>query len=94
MIRSSGRNWRAHALLGWLLGPCVNERLPVLHWALSMFGMLTGRYTASNAARAGGADISRLPHVAAIGDQWPALTARDIYPQALQAFVDGLLTQT
>jgi hypothetical protein len=38
-------------------------------------------------------DPSRLPHLAAIGNQWPALAARDTYPQALQAFVDGLLAQ-
>lgn len=39
-------------------------------------------------------DPTQLPHLAALGDQWPALAARDTYPQALQAFVDGLLTQT
>ena len=38
-------------------------------------------------------DESQLPHLAAIGDQWPALAGRDTYPQALRAFVDGLLAQ-
>lgn len=38
-------------------------------------------------------DMSRMPRLAAIGDQWPALAARDTYPQALEAFVDGLLAQ-
>jgi AcrR family transcriptional regulator len=38
-------------------------------------------------------DASRMPRLAAIGDQWPALAARDTYPQGLRAFVDGLLTQ-
>ena len=38
-------------------------------------------------------DESRLPHMAALGDQWPAVAARDIYPQGLRAFVDGLLAQ-
>ena len=38
-------------------------------------------------------DASRLPHLAAIGDRWPALAARDIYPEGLRAFVDGLLTR-
>ncbi|MCP2341549.1 TetR/AcrR family transcriptional regulator [Actinomadura rupiterrae] len=38
-------------------------------------------------------DMSALPSLAAIGDQWPALAAQDTYPQALEAFVDGLLTQ-
>jgi hypothetical protein len=38
-------------------------------------------------------DASRVPHLAAIGDQWPALAARDIYPQGLRAFIDGLLAQ-
>ena len=41
----------------------------------------------------GNFDRSRLPHLAALGDQWPALAARDIYPQGLRAFVDGLLAQ-
>lgn len=38
-------------------------------------------------------DASQLPHLAAIGDRWPALAARDIYPSGLRAFVDGLLAQ-
>ena len=38
-------------------------------------------------------DGSRLPRLAALGDQWPTLAARDIYPQGLAAFVDGLLAQ-
>jgi AcrR family transcriptional regulator len=38
-------------------------------------------------------DASRLPHLAAIGDQWPALAAHDTYPQGLRALVDGLLAQ-
>ncbi|TCO50890.1 TetR/AcrR family transcriptional regulator [Actinocrispum wychmicini] len=38
-------------------------------------------------------DESRLPHLAAVADRWPALTSRDTYPQGLRAFVDGLLAQ-
>lgn len=38
-------------------------------------------------------DASQVPHMAAIGDQWPALAARDTYPQGLRVFVDGLLAQ-
>jgi AcrR family transcriptional regulator len=41
----------------------------------------------------GDIDAARLPRLAAIGDQWPALAARDVYPEALQAFVDGLLAR-
>ena len=41
----------------------------------------------------GAIDASRLPRLAALGDQWPALAARDTYPQGLDAFVDGLLAQ-
>ncbi|HWM73167.1 MAG TPA: TetR/AcrR family transcriptional regulator [Nocardioides sp.] len=40
----------------------------------------------------GGIDPARLPHLAAIGDQWPAIAARDTYPRHLVAVVDGLLT--
>jgi AcrR family transcriptional regulator len=38
-------------------------------------------------------DASRLPRLAAVGDQWPALAARDTYLQGVRAFVDGLLAQ-
>jgi AcrR family transcriptional regulator len=36
-------------------------------------------------------DATRLPRLAAIGDQWPALAARDTYAAGLRALVDGLL---
>jgi AcrR family transcriptional regulator len=36
-------------------------------------------------------DPSRLPRLAALGDQWPAVAARDTYKQGLRAFVEGLL---
>jgi AcrR family transcriptional regulator len=39
----------------------------------------------------GGLDASRLPQLAALGDQWPVLAAADTYRQGLRAFVDGLL---
>ncbi|MCF3180149.1 TetR/AcrR family transcriptional regulator [Streptomyces polychromogenes] len=39
----------------------------------------------------GGLNSSRVPHLAAIGDQWAALAARDTYPRGLRALVDGLL---
>ncbi|MEV8535482.1 TetR/AcrR family transcriptional regulator [Streptomyces sp. NPDC051211] len=38
-------------------------------------------------------DPSQVPHLAAIGVQWAALAARDIYPQGLRTFVDGLLAR-
>lgn len=38
-------------------------------------------------------DASRLPRLAALGDQWPVLASRDTYPQGLRALVDGLLAQ-
>ncbi|MFC9978120.1 TetR/AcrR family transcriptional regulator [Spirillospora sp. NPDC127200] len=41
----------------------------------------------------GGHDASQVPHLAAIGDQWPVLAARDTYYQGLCALVDGLLAQ-
>jgi hypothetical protein len=36
---------------------------------------------------------SRMPHLSALGDQWATLSWQDTYPQALRAFVDGLLAQ-
>ena len=38
-------------------------------------------------------DASRLPRLAGIADQWPALAARDTYAQGLHALVGGLLAQ-
>ncbi len=38
-------------------------------------------------------DGAGLPRLAAIGDRWPELAARDTYSQSLRAFVDGLLAQ-
>jgi AcrR family transcriptional regulator len=40
----------------------------------------------------GDVDMSQLPHLGSIGDQWPTLAARNIFPQGLRAFVDGLLS--
>lgn len=36
-------------------------------------------------------DPPRFPHLAAIGDRWPELSARDIYEQGVRALVDGTL---
>ncbi|WP_307848632.1 TetR/AcrR family transcriptional regulator [Microbispora oryzae] len=48
-------------------------------------------HPADRGAFFGGLDASQVPHLAAIGDRWPALAARDTYCQGLRAFVDGLL---
>ena len=42
----------------------------------------------------GRVDPSRLPRLAALGDQWPTLAARDTYLPGLRAIVEGLLTRT
>ncbi|GAA2876278.1 hypothetical protein GCM10010472_37320 [Pseudonocardia halophobica] len=39
------------------------------------------------------ADASRLPRLVATGERWPVLAARDTFPRALEAIVDGLLAQ-
>lgn len=36
-------------------------------------------------------DMTGLDHLAAVGDSWQRLAARDVYPAGLEAFVDGLL---
>jgi len=41
-----------------------------------------------------GLDKSELPHLAALADRWPSLTARDTYQHGLHAIVDGLLPST
>lgn len=38
-----------------------------------------------------GLDASQLPRLAALGDRWPAISARDTYHHGLRALVDGLL---
>ncbi|KUJ66604.1 transcriptional regulator [Streptomyces albus subsp. albus] len=50
-------------------------------------------HPADRAAFFTGLDASQVPHLVAIGDQWPVLAARDTYPQGLRAFVNGLLAQ-
>lgn len=51
---------------------------------------------ANSGRRPAGADFAHfdpaeLPHLAAIGDRWPVLAARDFYPDGLRALVGGLL---
>ncbi|MYV97696.1 TetR/AcrR family transcriptional regulator [Streptomyces sp. SID3343] len=36
-------------------------------------------------------DPAELPHLAALGERWPELTARDTYASGLRALIDGLL---
>jgi AcrR family transcriptional regulator len=38
-------------------------------------------------------EAAQMPRLAAIGDQWPILAARDTYQDGLRAFVDGLLAR-
>jgi AcrR family transcriptional regulator len=40
-----------------------------------------------------GLDPSRTPRLAAVADRWPALAARDTYPEGVRAFADGLLSR-
>ena len=41
----------------------------------------------------GNLDAARMPSLAAIGDRWPALAARDTYAAGVRALVDGLLAR-
>jgi AcrR family transcriptional regulator len=52
----------------------------------------TGR-AADRAPFFGALDAAQHPHLAAIGDRWPVLAARDTYLRGLRAFVDGLLAE-
>lgn len=38
-------------------------------------------------------DADQVPHLAAIGMKWGPIAARDVYPEGLRAFVDGLLAR-
>lgn len=50
-----------------------------------------GTSPAPNERFFGDIDASPLPRLAALGDQWPAIAARDTYEQGLRAFVAGFL---
>lgn len=41
----------------------------------------------------GDLDAATLPHLAAIGDDWPRLNGRDTFAEGLRALVDGLFAQ-
>ncbi|WP_433064648.1 TetR/AcrR family transcriptional regulator [Dactylosporangium sp. CS-033363] len=41
----------------------------------------------------GGLAASQHPQLAAIGERWASIAARDIYPEGVRAFVDGLLAK-
>ncbi|MEU1133158.1 helix-turn-helix domain-containing protein [Streptomyces sp. NPDC005900] len=38
-------------------------------------------------------DATQVPHLAAVGGRWGELAARDIYPEGVRDFVDGLLAR-
>jgi AcrR family transcriptional regulator len=38
-------------------------------------------------------DAAQLPQLAALGDKWPTMAAKNTYRQGLEAFVDGLITR-
>ncbi|MEU1042877.1 helix-turn-helix domain-containing protein [Streptomyces sp. NPDC005907] len=49
--------------------------------------------SADRAAAADNPAVARMPHLSALGDRWAELSWQDTYPEALRAFVDGLLAQ-
>ncbi len=53
---------------------------------------VTARYPGASAFES--VDAERMPVLAAIGDDWPRLAARDTYRAGLEALVDGLIAQT
>ena len=67
----------------------VGEILVRAHSARARQG---GAHRAPAGGFFGQVDPSRLPHLAAVGDRWPTIAARDTYPWGLRAFVDGLIT--
>lgn len=84
---------RGHELLGRLLKRCTNERLPLLHWEISTFGMLTGRCTAPDATRRR-SDFETW--MAALGlFRWPDKTRKNgaVVWQAVREDVDGVDVQ-
>jgi AcrR family transcriptional regulator len=72
-------------------------------WYYTVGEILVRAHTASRRADGGrpiprdrffeSIDASQMPRLAAIGNEWPTLAARDTYTGGLRAFVDGLLAQ-
>nr|WP_075003307.1 TetR/AcrR family transcriptional regulator [Streptomyces qinglanensis] len=50
-----------------------------------------GTHPAPRGASFSDLDATQVPRLAAIGDRWPELAARDTYPRGLRAFADALL---
>ncbi|MEO3749105.1 TetR/AcrR family transcriptional regulator [Streptomyces sp. B6B3] len=71
----------------------VGEILVRAHSAHSTHRRAGDERPADRDAFFGAVDMSGMPSLAAIGDEWPALAARDTYVPGLRAFVDGLLAQ-
>lgn len=65
-------------------------------WYYTVGEILVRSHSSDNRPSSPGIDFSRfdaarLPHLSAIGDEWPALAARDTFAAGVRAFVDGLL---
>ncbi|HET6708910.1 TetR/AcrR family transcriptional regulator [Amycolatopsis sp.] len=98
--------WMVDAIVGGALGcGCPPERAVELYrnvWYYTI-GEILVRARAGRRAAEGrpsyrdqvfaGLDAARFPNLAAVGDRWPELSARDTYRTGLRAFVDGLLAQ-
>jgi len=98
--------WMIEAIVGGALGcGCAPERAVELYrsiWYYTVGEILVraraGRRAAEDRPRYrdtvfANLDESRFPGLAAVGDRWPELAARDTYRAGLRALVDGLLAQ-
>ncbi|OXM61860.1 TetR/AcrR family transcriptional regulator [Amycolatopsis vastitatis] len=98
--------WMVEGIVGGALGcGCTPERAVAVYrdiWYYTVGEILVraraGRRAAQDRPRYrdsvfGSLDSARFPSLAAVGDRWPELTARDTYRQGLRALVDGLLAQ-
>ncbi|MEU4524823.1 TetR/AcrR family transcriptional regulator [Amycolatopsis sp. NPDC024027] len=98
--------WMVEAIVGGALGcGCPPERAVELYrnvWYYTIGEILVRARAARRAAEDrpryrdrvfAALDGARFPNLAAVGDRWPELAARDTYRAGLRAFVDGLLAQ-
>lgn len=98
--------WMVEGIVGGALGcGCTPERAVAVYrdiWYYTVGEILVRARAGQRAAQDrpryrdsvfGSLDPARFPGLAAIGDRWPELTARDTYRQGLRALVDGLLAQ-
>ncbi|HEU4568216.1 MAG TPA: TetR/AcrR family transcriptional regulator, partial [Marmoricola sp.] len=106
-VMDEGALWTVETIVdGSIAGGCTPEQAVEVFrsiWYYTVGEILVRAHSARARSRGtrrapdegffGHVDPSRLPRLAALGDKWPVIAARDTYQQGLRAIVEGLLTR-